>query len=84
MSKTLLVERLADKMGTKADAERAVDAVTKEIMAMVEDGEQVVLRGFGTFKKSVRKARTGRNIATGEPIEIAESRKMTFKSNVKL
>lgn len=39
----------------------------------------VTLRGFGTFKMTTKKARTGRNPKTGELIEIPEKRVLTFK-----
>jgi DNA-binding protein HU-beta len=41
-------------------------------------GQAVVLSGFGQFKVQDRAAREGRNPATGEPIEIAASRKLAF------
>ena len=44
-------------------------------------GDTVALIGFGKFQVKARPARTGRNPATGHPIEIPESRKLHFKAS---
>lgn len=44
-------------------------------------GSTVKLTGFGTFQVKARPARLGRNPATGEAIDIPESRKLTFKAS---
>ena len=41
--------------------------------------ENVTIANFGTFKVSDRKARLGRNIATGETIKIRSHKTITFK-----
>lgn len=43
-----------------------------------EDGS-VTIAGFGTFEVKERKARTGRNPHTGEPIQIAAGRRVGFR-----
>lgn len=64
---------------TKADATKAVkdvfDAVQNGIM---EEGE-VRVHGFGTFVKTERAARAGRNPATGEAIQIPASTSVKLK-----
>jgi len=45
---------------------------------LAKDGK-VQFVGFGTFKTADRKARVGRNPATGAPIEIAAKTVVTFK-----
>jgi DNA-binding protein HU-beta len=56
--------------------------VVQEIFALVVDaaarGEEVSVPGFGKFKLTSRPAREGRNPATGEKIQIAASRKLSF------
>jgi DNA-binding protein HU-beta len=44
------------------------------------DGDKVAVPNFGTFQVSERPARTGRNPATGEAIQIAASRTVRFKA----
>ena len=43
-------------------------------------GDEVRLVGFGTFSCSKRKASTGRNPRTGEPMQIKESTQPKFKA----
>jgi DNA-binding protein HU-beta len=71
MNKAQLVEQLATEMElTKADCERVVDTAIDTIRKAVKKGDDVTLVGFGTFTRSKRKARTGRNPQTGEAIKI--------------
>lgn len=39
----------------------------------------MTLTGFGTFEVKDRKARTGRNPHTGEPIDIGAGRRVGFR-----
>ena len=49
-----------------------------DIVAAAAKGEEVSLAGFGKFKVKDSPAREGRNPATGEAMQIAASRKLTF------
>ncbi len=71
MNKAELIESIAKatKM-TKVDAEMALSATLDSIKKTVKKGEDVTLIGFGTFTKSKRKARIGRNPQTGKEIKI--------------
>lgn len=71
MNKAQLIEAVAknSKM-TKTDAEMAINSALETIKKSVKKGEDVTLIGFGTFTKSRRKARTGRNPQTGKEIKI--------------
>jgi DNA-binding protein HU-beta len=40
------------------------------IIKAVAESESVTLSGFGTFEPRARKARTGRNPRTGDPVPI--------------
>jgi DNA-binding protein HU-beta len=72
MNKAQLVEQLAQELEiTKADCERVIDSTLETVRRAVKKGEDVTLVGFGTFTRSKRKARTGRNPQTGEAIKIA-------------
>lgn len=48
------------------------------------DDAQVKVEGLGTFRKALRAARTGRNPATGEEIQIAASSAVLFKADPSL
>jgi nucleoid DNA-binding protein len=70
MNKGDLVNEVAKVVGTKKEAQAAVDCVLDIITKTLKKKEDVTLVGFGTFKVSKRKARTGRNPRTGEEIKI--------------
>lgn len=85
MKKVELIEAVAAKAGiTKADAGRAVDATIATITEALVKGDKVPLVGFGTFAVSERAARTGRNPQTGETVQIAARRAVTFKAGAAL
>jgi len=71
MNKSDLVSAIASETDCKKrDCEAMVNAFTDLVMGAVADGEKVSLVGFGSFGVVKRKARTGRNPATGAPINI--------------
>lgn len=85
MSKKELVNEVAEEAElTKADADRAITAMTDVITAELAKGGSVALTGFGSFQVKERSARTGRNPQTGESIEIAASNVPNFKAGKSL
>ena len=70
MNKADLINEVADVVGTKKEAQAAVDCVFSSIRKSLKKKDDVTLIGFGTFKVAKRKARTGRNPQTGEEIKI--------------
>ncbi|MBO7131301.1 MAG: HU family DNA-binding protein [Fibrobacterales bacterium] len=88
MNKNELIEALvADKesgLESKAAAGRALNAVLAAIEKGVKNDKEVALIGFGTFSVKERKARTGRNPATGETIKIKASKTVGFKAGAEL
>lgn len=71
MNKADLIEAVAKVTKvTKVDAESVLNAALDSIKKSVKKGDDVTLIGFGTFTKSKRKARTGRNPQTGKEIKI--------------
>ncbi len=80
MTKQELVQQVASKTGcTNASVEQVISAAINEIRETVERGEEVTLRGFGTFKPKACKARVARNIGTGEAVRVAAHMKPSFK-----
>ncbi len=65
---------------SKAEAERAVNALLEAIRGALASGEKVTLPGFGTFSTRSRAARQGQNPATGERITVAASKTPAFKA----
>ena len=79
MNNSDLAEKLAAEAGiSKADAKKAVDVVFVAIANAAAAGEEISLNGFGKFKVKDSPAREGRNPSTGETIQIAASKKLTF------
>ena len=81
MNKSELITAVAEQTGlSKKDAEKAVKAVFDTIEAAVAKGDKVQIVGFGAFETKVQAAREGRNPATGEAIQIPESKTVKFSA----
>ena len=79
MNKSELVRAIADKTKVKQrDCESMLKAFTDTVMKAVKKGDKVSLVGFGSFGIVQRKARTGRNPATGQKIKIAAKKVPKF------
>jgi DNA-binding protein HU-beta len=80
MNKVELVAHVQKSLGaaSKAEAERAVNAVINGIKAGLKKSKSVQLIGFGTLKVGSRKARSGVNPKTGEKIRIKASKTVRF------
>ena len=77
------VTEMADHIASKHDmpkntAKQVVEAVFEAMRESAVKGDEVSIPGFGKFKVAAREARTGRNPATGETIQIAASKKLAF------
>ena len=81
VNKSELIDAIAASADLpKAAAGRALDAMIDSVTSTLQNGDQVVLVGFGTFSVKERAARTGRNPQTGEPIEIKAANVPSFKA----
>ncbi len=71
MTKTELIEMLADAADLeKKQTKTFLEALTTVVEKSIKKGTEVPLTGLGKFKVVKRKARMGRNPATGEAIHI--------------
>ena len=59
-----------DEFDTKADAEKALNAVIDGIKKALSNGEKISLVGFGNFEVKHKPERQGRNPSTGEALTI--------------
>src|SRR5690606_40460164 len=76
MNRRELVKAVAEYTGQEPRAvEGALRGFETVVAANIGKGEPVVLSGFAKFARVDRKARMGRNPATGEPVKIKASRK---------
>ena len=84
ISKSTLVDKVAEASNvSKKDTKAVIDALLSTVAEEVKKDAEICLIGFGTFKKTKRAARKGRNPQTGVEIEIAASESLSFKSSVK-
>lgn len=71
MNKAQLVEQVSKiTTFTKTDVEAVLNASVELIKKSVKKGDDVTLVGFGTFTRTKRRARAGRNPQTGAKIRI--------------
>ena len=81
MNKQDIAEKVHAVLGTtKADAERAVEAMIEAIVHTLKQGDEVSIAGLGIFKAQPRAARTARNPRTGETIKVAATRTPKFRA----
>ena len=79
MRKAEIVQRIAQELAcTTARAEAAVEAILSTIKASLREGEPVIVRRFGTWQVSGKRARVGRNPKTGAVAAIAARRVVRF------
>ena len=87
VGKVGLIEKLAKKEElaglTKKQIGAVLEAMLPTIVETVKNDEEVRLMGFGTFKKSHRNARKGRNPQTGAEMNIPSSDALTFTSKIR-
>jgi DNA-binding protein HU-beta len=85
MSKQDLIDAVATTCDiTKDKAKIAVETMLDHITGAMRNGTEVRISDFGTFKVASRKAREGRNPATGKTIQIPASRVPKFAPAKKL
>jgi len=75
-----LVAKKAEKHEVSKTAVREVlDTAFEEMVKVIKKEKRFAVPGFGTFTVRTRKAKTGRNPKTGEPIKIKASKTIGFK-----
>lgn len=80
MTKADIVNDISDKTGIeKIDVQTTVEAFMSAIKKSLEGGENVYLRGFGSFVVKKRAKKTGRNILKNTTIEIPAHSIPAFK-----
>ncbi|MDG2369424.1 MAG: integration host factor subunit beta [Flavobacteriales bacterium] len=80
MTKADLVSDISDKTGVERIAvQAAVEAFMDSIKLSLEKGENVYLRGFGSFVVKERAEKTGRNISKNTTLIIPAHNIPSFK-----
>lgn len=80
MTKADLVQNISEKLGLeKNDVQATLEHFMEEVKGSLEKGNNVYLRGFGSFIIKTRAAKTGRNISKNTTIKIPAHNKPAFK-----
>ena len=80
MTKADIVSNISDDLGIdKTDVQATVEKFMREVKGALEKGENVYLRGFGSFIIKTRAAKTGRNISKNVAVQIPAHNIPSFK-----
>ena len=63
----------------RRNIEKILNIIFIEILEALCRGENIEIRGFGTYKTTIRKARTGRNPKNGNLVQIPEKTAIKWK-----
>ena len=80
MTKAEVITKISEKTGIqKDDVTQAVEAFFKVVKDSMADGENIYVRGFGSFITKKRAAKIGRNIKKNVAVHIPEHYIPAFK-----
>lgn len=80
ITKSELISELAKKGEiSETEARRNLDLLSETVMDLMKENDKLILGNLGKIIKSKSKARTGRNPRTGEPLEIPEKIRLTYR-----
>ena len=80
MRKADLVNQISEKTGIpKVDVLVTLETMFKEVKETLSQGENIYIRGFGSFITKKRAAKIGRNIKKNTAVEIPEHFIPAFK-----
>ena len=80
MTKADIVAKISEKLGLeKGDVQATVETFMNEVKTSLETGDNVYLRGFGSFIVKTRAEKTGRNISKNTTMIIPEHFIPAFK-----
>ena len=80
MTKADIVSKISEKLGIeKGDVQATVETFMEEVKSSLENGDNVYLRGFGSFIVKTRAEKTGRNISKNTTIKIPAHNIPAFK-----
>jgi len=78
--KHMAAQMASDHQMTKTQSEAVLGDLIDIMTKHLKRGERVKMAGLGIFQVRHRKARMGRNPATGEPMTIKASKKVAFRA----
>jgi len=85
LTKTIIAEKIQDKLGLSRNTTYEIMEEFLEIIKQtIENGDDIMISGFGKFCVNEKKARKGRNPATDKEMILPARRVVTFKCSGKL
>jgi integration host factor subunit beta len=85
MTKADLIAIVADRLKiTQVQSSIIVEAALRSVVSALQKGEEVEIRGFGSFRFRNRAPRKGRNPKTGEKVDVPPKRIPYFKMGKEL
>ena len=80
LTKAQIVEALfAKNIFTRAESAQVIDTLFELIKQSLQNGEDVLVSGFGRFSVKGKYQRIGRNPQTGQPMTLPAKKVVTFK-----
>jgi len=68
----------------RRESETIVETIFDSIIAALQKGEKIEIRGFGSFRTRERRGRVGRNPKTGEKVDVPAKKIPYFKPSKEL
>lgn len=84
LTKNDIVKRVNELGFTKKQSGMLVEMLLEAIKASLENGEDVLVSGFGKFCVMDKSERRGRNPVTGDEVMLRQRRVVTFRCSKKL
>ncbi len=80
LTKAKIVEAFfAQDIFTKTESAQIIETLFELIKESLQNGEDVLISGFGKFSVKGKQGRRGRNPHTGEPLKLSPRKVVTFK-----
>lgn len=84
LTKADIIDSVSEKGYPKNQSTRIMENILEIVKAALEEGEDVLISGFGKFCVKEKNRRRGRNPATGADLFLSERRIVTFRCSPKL
>jgi integration host factor subunit alpha len=84
LTKNDIVVKLTEMGYSKKQSVDIIESLLEIIKKQLENGEDVLISGFGKFCVKKKNKRRGRNPATGSDLMLSERKVVTFKCSGKL
>ena len=80
LTKANIVDAIHDELGfPKNRSAELIEILLEQVKNTLENGQDVLISGFGKFCVKEKKARRGRNPATGDDMLLEQRRVVTFR-----